>query len=137
MGAWGHEIFDNDAACDWEEKLLAGDDLRPVEEAFRDVLESGSGVDADDASQALAACETLAHMLGRPGLQEASLDALAEWVRNHKSLPYQILVPNALKVLERIESEDCHLWELWKEADELDKWLATVRDVRQRLEKSC
>lgn len=136
MGAWGHEIFDNDAACDWQDELLAGDNLRPIEKAFHAVLGSESVIDADDASQALAACETLAHMRGRPGLQEASLDALVEWVRNHDSLPYQALVPDALKVLKRIESDDCELKELWQKSGEFDKWLSTVRDVRNRLEKS-
>lgn len=136
MGAWGHEIFDNDAACDWEVKLLASDDLTPIEEAVHRVLRSESYVDSDDASQALAACETLAHLRGRPGLQEASLDAIVEWVKNHQSLSHQSLVPDALKAIELIESDECELKELWEDANELEKWLATVRDVRHRLEKS-
>lgn len=133
MGAWGHEIFDNDSACDWQEKLVASDDLSPIQEAFQRVLEADDYLEVDEASEALAACEVLAHLRGRPGIQEASIDDLAKWANDHKGLPHEQLTPIAQAVLDRIEADDSELKELWEETNDFDKWLATVEDVRRRL----
>ncbi|WDI44851.1 DUF4259 domain-containing protein [Bremerella sp. P1] len=133
MGAWGHEIFDNDAACDWLDSLLVRDDLSWIEIALEQVNQEGSDFDSDDASAALAACETLAYLRGRPGLHEASLDQLKQWADQHNHLNTDPLVPLATKVLARIHSDACPLNRLWQQAEQYDKWLATVEDVGRRI----
>ncbi len=134
MGAWGHEIFDNDAACDWQDRLLVGDDIAPIQDALQRVIDSAEGVNVDDASQALAACEALAHLRGRPGLQEAPLDALSAWANQHKEASTEVLVPLAKLALQRIVADDCELKQLWQTTDQFDPWLATVEDVGRRVE---
>ncbi|WP_158262396.1 MULTISPECIES: DUF4259 domain-containing protein [Pirellulaceae] len=136
MGAWGYEIFDNDSACDWQEDLLASDDIVPIQTALLRVTEAEDFVDLDEASQALAACEALAHLRGRPGLQEAPLDELSAWASQHKELPTGPLVPIAKLALERIKTDECELKQLWQDSDEFDKWLATVEDVSRRVEST-
>ncbi|MEW4454834.1 DUF4259 domain-containing protein [Bremerella sp. JC817] len=135
MGAWGHEIFDNDAACDWQDRLLRSDDLALIEESLSVVanVPEGETIDASDGSQMLAACEALAHLRGRPGLHEASMDALANWVQSHSHLATDTLVPVAQVALERVVSDDSELKQLWAEGDQLSLWLATVEDVSRRI----
>ncbi|RCS40592.1 DUF4259 domain-containing protein [Bremerella cremea] len=134
MGAWGYEIFDNDAACDWQVELFASDDLSPIQAPLQSVVESGDFIDSYSASEALAACEAIAHLRGRPGLQEAPLDDLSAWVSQHKHLPIAPLVPLAKQALQRIVSDECDLKRAWQETDDFDKWLATVEDVRSRID---
>jgi len=133
MGAWGHEIFDNDTACDWLDRLRAHDDISWIESTLEKVSQASGNIDADDASAALAACETLAHMRGRPGLHEASLDELQQWVDQHKHLDTDHLVPVAQQALARINSDDCQLKQLWQQAEQYEKWIATVEDVGRRI----
>ncbi|GAA4432374.1 DUF4259 domain-containing protein [Bremerella cremea] len=135
MGAWGHEIFDNDAACDWQDRLLRSDDLALIEESLSRVAHAPAGetINASDGSQMLAACEALAHLRGRPGLHEASIDALASWAQSHSHLATDSLVPVAQVALERVVSDDSELKQLWAEGNQLSLWLATVEDVSRRI----
>lgn len=133
MGAWGHEIFDNDAACDWLDSLLVRDDLSWIQVTLEQVNQSSDLCDADQASAALAACETLAHLRGRPGLHEASLDQLKRWVEQHKHLDTDPLVPSATQAIARISSDQCELNQLWQESEQYEKWMATVVDVGRRI----
>lgn len=134
MGAWGHEIFDNDAACDWLEGLLVRDDLSAIEQALDQINQTENDIDATAASAALAACETLAHLRGRPGLHEASLDQLKQWVDQHQHLNTDPLVPSAQQALARIQSVRCQLKQQWLQSDSCEKWAATVEDVARRID---
>jgi hypothetical protein len=68
MGAWGELAFDNDAANDWAYGLDDVDDLSLVESALQVIEAVGSGyLDQDIACNALAACEVLARLRGKPG----------------------------------------------------------------------
>lgn len=133
MGAWGQEIFDNDAACDWLESLLVRDDLAWIEQSLKQVNQAEGNIDAATASAALAACETLARLRGRPGLHEAPLDQLKQWTDEHKHLNTNDLVPLATQALARIQSDDCQLRQQWRQTDHYDQWLATVEDVARRI----
>ncbi|MEW4563540.1 DUF4259 domain-containing protein [Bremerella sp. JC770] len=133
MGAWGHEIFDNDAACDWLDSLIVRDDLSWIESALEKVSQTDGFFHATEASAALAACETLAHLRGNPGLHAASLDELKRWVEQHRHLNSDHLVPVASTALVRIESDDCELKLHWQQGEQFDKWIATVEDVGRRL----
>ncbi|MBA2114679.1 DUF4259 domain-containing protein [Bremerella alba] len=133
MGAWGHEIFDNDAACDWLDRLLLCDDLAWIETTLEQVNQADGFFYANEASAALAACETLAHLRGRPGLHEASLDELKTWVDRHRHLATDSLVPLAGQTLTRISSDDCELKLLWQQGDQYQLWVATVEDVGRRI----
>ncbi|PQO31397.1 hypothetical protein C5Y96_13745 [Blastopirellula marina] len=133
MGAWGHEIFDNDAACDWLDSLLVRDDLSSIELALDKVNQSADSIDTATASAALAACETLARLRGRPGLHEASLDQLKHWTDHHNHLDTDHLVPLAMQTLARIQADDCQLKQQWQQSENFEKWVATVEDVARRI----
>lgn len=135
MGAWGVLAFDNDDANDWAYDLEGADDLSLVESAFDTVEEADDYLEAPDASNALAACEVLARLNGKPGYKNAYTEKVDEWVAAHLQTPSPSLVSRANAAIDRILGENSELKELWAESDENSAWLASVEDLRQRLRK--
>jgi hypothetical protein len=85
MGTWGVRAFENDTACDWAYGLEGTEDLTHVEAALDQVLAAGEEyLDADVACDALAACEVLARLQGRPGYTSAHTEAVDQWVAARK-----------------------------------------------------
>ncbi|MGE3820890.1 MAG: DUF4259 domain-containing protein [Isosphaeraceae bacterium] len=133
MGAWGVLAFDNDTANDWAYDLEDVDDLSLVESALEEVEASeGDYLESDLASQALAACEVLARLQGRPGYTNAYTEKVDAWVASHPQVPSAELLARASTVMDRILGEDSELRELWEEG-EGDQWRASVEELRQRL----
>lgn len=61
MGAWSHEPFGNDTACDWAYGLDEQRDFSLADKAIQAVLDNGNDyLDSDLASEAIAAAEVLA-----------------------------------------------------------------------------
>lgn len=135
MGTWGALAFDNDDAADWAFELEVADDLSPVESAFDAVEESEDYLEAPDAANALAACEVLARLNGKPGYQNAFTEKVDEWVAAHPQSPPAALLKRANAVIDRILGEESELKELWAEGGQMDAWLAAVEDLRKRLRK--
>jgi hypothetical protein len=134
MGAWGVLAFDNDDANDWANDLNHVDDLSLVQAAFDSVAESEDYLEAPDAANALAACEVLARLLGNPGYQNSYTEEVDNWVASHPQSPPAALLVCANAVIDRILGSDSELKELWSESDENSNWLASVNDLRRRLE---
>ncbi|MCW8139838.1 MAG: DUF4259 domain-containing protein [Planctomycetota bacterium] len=135
MGAWGERAFDNDTACDWAYDLEERDDLSLVEEALAAVEAVGGDayLNADVACEALAACEVLARLAGRPGDQNADTESVDDWVAAHADLAVApALVARATTVIDRVLGERSELTELWDEGDGAP-WRATVDDLRRRV----
>lgn len=135
MGAWGVLAFDNDSACDWAYDLENARDLKLVEAALDKVMKSGSNyLDSEDACSALAACEVLARLGGRPGYKNPYTETVDTWVAaNHERIrPPAELLDRARKVIDRILGENSELPELWDEGDG-EEWRAGVADLRERL----
>ena len=60
MGAWSHEPFGNDTACDWVYDLLETEDFSLIESALDAVMENGDEyLNSDVASEAIAAIEVI------------------------------------------------------------------------------
>ena|SRR5438270_8386453 len=135
MGAWGVLAFDNDDANDWAYDLEKVDDLSLVESAFEAVVEAEDYLEAPDALNALAACEVLARLNGKPGYRNAYTGKVDEWVAAHPLTPRAELLGRADAVIDRILGENSELKELWSETDENGNWLASVKDLRRRLRK--
>ncbi|MGC4003604.1 MAG: DUF4259 domain-containing protein [Pirellulales bacterium] len=132
MGAWGVLAFDNDQACDWAGELIESDDLSPVEDAFDEVEENGAEyLDSDLACNALAACEVLARLQGRPGYTNAYTEDVDKWVAAHPHKPTPKLLKRAGKVMDRILGEDSEWLDLWSETGD-DDWCAAFDDLRKR-----
>src|SRR5579859_3768346 len=131
MGAWGALAFDNDEANDWAYDLDDATDLSIVAKAFAEV-ERGGYVEAPTASEALAACEVLARLKGRPGYTNAYTEKVDKWVAAHSMTPPPDLVSRGNAAIDRILGDDSELRELWADAGDED-WLAGVADLRARL----
>ncbi len=130
MGAWSHEPFGNDTACDWGYGLLEATDLSPVEAALDAVIENGEDyLDADLATEALAAIEVLAKLQGKGTQTDAYTKEIDQWVKRHAQKPTAELLAKAKQVIERIASADSELLELWEEGEEADAWKASLRQL--------
>lgn len=134
MGAWGILAFDNDDANDWAFGLDDVSDLSLVETAFEVVEDTDDYLEAPEASNALAACEVLARLQGRPGYKNAYTEKVDEWVAAHPLKPSAALLARANAVIDRILGDKSELRELWDDSPEDDKWLASVEELRQRLQ---
>lgn len=133
MGAWGPLAFDNDGANDWAYDLANIDNLTLVEGAFDAVDEAGADyLEQDAACNALAACEVLARLRGRPGHQNGYTEKVDRWVRAHAVRPSPELLARAEAVIDRILGPESELRELWEEGDAAP-WRAAVEDLRQRV----
>ncbi len=134
MGTWGHDTFDNDTACDWTYDLEECDDLSVIQEALGGVLDSNEDyLDSNEASQALAACETIARMRGNIGVRNPHTETVDQWAAAHKDLKTDTLLKTAHKVIDRILGEDSELPELWRDSDSYGDWQVAIEDLRSRL----
>ena len=134
MGAWSHESFGNDEACDWLADLREGSDLRPAEAAFDEVLTVGGGnLEARQAVEAIAAAEVLARILGRFGVRDAYSERIDAWVTQVRLKPSPDLISKARRALDRVLVVPSELMELWEEDGEPSDWRAAVNDLRGRI----
>jgi Domain of unknown function (DUF4259) len=131
MGAWGVLAFDNDDANDWAYGLEKTSDLSLVVSTFAQVDEEDY-LEAPAGSEALAACEVLARLLGRPGYQNAYTERVDQWVKQHPEKPSPALLGRASAVIDRVLADKSELRELWDEGDS-EEWLQAVEDLRGRV----
>lgn len=136
MGAWGHDTFDNDTACDWAYDLEECDDLSVIKDTLNRVLDCDEDyLDSDYGSEGLAACDVIARLRGNWGVRNPYTETVDQWVESHSRLKTDALVPIALRVIDRIVGEDSELAELWQDSESLDEWERAVADLRKRLSK--
>lgn len=127
MGAWSHEPFGNDSACDWSYELLESSDLSYVESALDKALAVGGAyLEAPDAEEAIAAIEVLAKLRGKGTQSDAYTEDIDEWVRRLGVSPPAPLLHKAQNVLKRIIASESELLELWQESEELAQWRASI-----------
>lgn len=131
MGAWDATSFGNDTANDWAYDLEGCDDLSHIETALQQVLDIGNDyLDADVASEAVAAAEVLAWVCGKPAPVNTYTEKIAAWVSSHPTKPSAATIQMALSVLYRIQGEQSELAELWEGDPE---WTDCMTDLRNRL----
>ncbi|MFZ6758019.1 DUF4259 domain-containing protein [Undibacterium sp. Ji50W] len=134
MGAWSHESFGNDTACDWLYGLEEEDDPGLIEDTLDTVLSAGDDdVDAGDASEAIAAAEAVARLQGNFGLRDVYSESLDEWVSKAKLKVSKALAEKAVKALDRIVTAPSELKELWEDSNNYKDWLAAVKELRGRI----
>lgn len=121
MGAWSHEPFGNDNACDWAEELAQSEGFTALRSAFDEVLgDHVDYVESDEGSVAIAAAEVLAKCLGRGTQNDAYTEKADAWVAAMAQSPDDSLRAYGVAALERViasESES-ELAELWEEGDD-------------------
>ena len=133
MGTWAVDTFGNDTACDWAGQFARAGTLEDVPLKLAEVLSSGDYLDADIATEALAACEVLARLQGRWGLRNAYSQDLDAWVLSHPIQPSADLIRKAVLAIDRILAEQSELAELWKDSPEGGAWRTSVEDLRRRV----
>ncbi len=128
MGAWGCNIFQNDAALDWLLELQETVGFSLVDNTFDVVMnQADSYLDVDDGSRGLAACEVIARLKGAGGVPVEQLD---EWVAKPRPVVDEERVARALAVIDRIVGSSSEVAELW---DGIPEWRAAVDDLRRRV----
>ena len=134
MGAWSHESFGNDTACDWAGDLQEGDDLAPVEAALDAVLAAGDDyLESPEACEAIAAAEVVARLQGHFGVRDAYSEGLDEWVARIGVAPSPELASKARRALARILVEPSELMELWEETEDAGAWRAAMNELLSRI----
>ncbi len=119
MGAWSHEPFGNDTACDWAYELDDATDLATIESALDAILdEELDYIDASDAEEAIAAIEVIAKLLGQGTQTDSYTERVDEWVQQVKLLPNTELVQKAKDAIAIILSEKSELVELWEDNED-------------------
>jgi hypothetical protein len=134
MGAWSHESFGNDDACDWLAQLEEQDDFSVVESAFDAVIDVGADyLEAPEACEAIAAAEVVARAQGNVGSQDDISQDIDAWLQRVKVKPSATVIAKARRALDRIQTEPSELMELWEESDDADAWRAAVKALAARV----
>lgn len=133
MGAWSHEPFGNDTACDWSYDLQKQKDLSLIAKAVDAVLEEQGYLEADTATEALAAVEVLAKLLGRGTQSDSYTEGVDEWVAQIQKTPDTGLLSKARAAIDRVLGSESELKELWEESDETELWKESVLQLRAAL----
>jgi hemerythrin superfamily protein len=135
MGAWSHEPFGNDTACDWAYDLESITDYSLITDTLQQVIdEADEYIDADVASEAIAAIEVLAKTLGKGTQSDSYTENVEAWVKDMATQPSAELLQLALTVLEVVQQENSELNDLWAETEEnYTPWINTLNQLKQQL----
>ncbi len=134
MGAWSHESFGNDDACDWASELESANDLEFIASTLDAVLATGNDyLEAPVASQAVAAAEAVARLQGHFGTRDSYSQSVDEWVAKVRLAPPQALARKAHEVLDRILEEPSELLDLWQEGGDGAAWIDAIKSLRARI----
>jgi hypothetical protein len=151
MGAWDAGSFQNDTALDWAGGLSENGDVATVRSALARVLEERRSerptfigrlfrrrpvdpyLEADVASEGLAAAEIVAFWLGHP--DQHFPDYLREWAGRHSDALSPEFISLARKAVFAIKTKS-ELKDLWEEGNGIvaSKWHAAIADLEQRLQ---
>ena len=133
MGAWSHESFGNDTAADWAYGLAECKDMAYIESAIDAVLSEEDYLDSDIASEAVAAIEVVAKMLGKGTQADAYTENADIWVAAMTVPPSAELRAKAVRALDRITADESELAELWSDTHDSDGWSATLATLRKAM----
>jgi Domain of unknown function (DUF4259) len=94
-----------------------------------------AAIEAAEGVCALAAADVVARLVSGRGEDSAYCEDVVAWVAANAATPSPSLVAKAKLVVELVRGADSELAELWSDdAETLADWLATLTDVRQRLD---
>jgi hypothetical protein len=132
MGAWSHEPFGNDDANDWAYGLEGSKDLELIEETLDKALAADEYLEAPAASEAIAAVEVVAKLLGNGTQSDAYTEKVDEWVKAVAVRPSPSLLAKAKQVLSRVQDENSELRELWEEAGSTE-WENSIKVLHRAI----
>ena len=135
MGAWGPGHFENDAALDWLYDF-GENDFRLIDRTLSGVaaMVEADELDADEASEVLAAAECVAAAAGFP--MDDPPEELAEWLADNS--PIQVkpaYIEMARKAVTRVLTQS-ELRDEWLGSEEFGGWETAVRHLQARLNQA-
>ncbi len=131
IGAWSDEPFGNDTASNWAWELDGQDEWQVVQDALNEAVQSPDFVDADIASNAIAAAETVAHGLGRPTQNDAHTESVVSFSAR-ASKPSEAILQLAVAGLTAATGPASELTELWAEGGEAE-WMQANSRIMEAL----
>ncbi|SHM12591.1 DUF4259 domain-containing protein [Hymenobacter psychrotolerans] len=132
MGTWDYYNFDNDAAADFAEEFLEAPNEAVLYEALATAGEEEGTLEAAVASEALAAAEIVAAILGRPAqnIPPGLLPAIARLDAGASEDLRELAETAVAAVLENSE-----LQEEWAGRSDYANWQALQQDLLERLKE--
>jgi hypothetical protein len=134
MPGWGTGSFENEEAQSFlgQLKSLGIEDLRPI---LVRAADQEDYIEAPESSTAIAAAEVVAALLAA-AKDETSSPAMprkiVDWAGENKVAVPPDLVDLARRAVERVRTNS-ELKDLWLEAEGLNEWSASLRDLESRL----
>ncbi|TGE28532.1 DUF4259 domain-containing protein [Hymenobacter metallicola] len=130
MGTWGYYNFDNDAAADFAEDFRDNHTEAVLYEALATAAEEEGPLEAHEASEALAAAEIVAAILGKPA-QEFPVDLIPVIVKLDAS-ESEDLRELAIEAVEAVVRKSA-LQEQWAAKDDYQNWQQLQQGLLERL----
>jgi rubrerythrin len=130
MATWDYHNFDNDSAADFAEDFRKRPNEAVLYEALATAAEEEGVIEAAEASQALAAAELVAAIIGKPaadmpvGLLPAVTQLDADGNEDLQELAYDAVEA----VLNNSE-----LQETWAKSEDYDSWQQLQQNLLERL----
>jgi Domain of unknown function (DUF4259) len=129
-GAWGHRSFENDDALDWVTDDLKSAPQRAINDAIATIIRSKGYLEAPQCSIAIAACEVIAAVQGRPSSDLP--EDVAAAVKTLGSKQSETLRRDARDALDKILAKS-ELRDLWEESKHFEEWKKSVAELKSRL----
>jgi len=128
VGAWSHEPFGNDSACDWAYKLEESSDLSLIEDTLNVVIDSDAAYLGLIASVvAIGAIEVLAKLKGKGTQTDAYTEKIDKWVSKMNQKPAENTINKAIAVLDIVLAENSKLVEFWNGQEE---WFSAINNLK-------
>lgn len=136
MGMWGLGPFENDEALDWMERLIEGDEAKPIYEAAEAVAGAppDTYIDSPDEWTALAAISLVVAKFS--SLSDGIPEDAISWVNSHDIGSKEGLIQLSLLALSRIIAGFEAKRQDWVDPADAQLWLSnlhalerTVRDL--------
>ncbi|MBD2716690.1 DUF4259 domain-containing protein [Microvirga sp. STR05] len=130
MGTWDYYNFDNDSAADFAEEFLENPNEAVLYEALATAAEEEGHLEAGAASEALAAAEIVAAILGRPAsdIPPGLLPAVAHLDAGDSEDLRELAEAAVTVVLEKSE-----LQEEWAGRSDYANWQSLQQNLLARL----
>lgn len=90
-------------------------------------------LEADLGAEVHAYAAVLDHWVNKTPLDATGVEGLADWLNEDRKTPDAATLKAARRALQRLQTEDSELRELWEETDEYDTWRREVKELRERL----
>ena len=133
MGAWSHEPFGNDTACDWAYELDDVQDLTVIESALDMALASADYLEAPEGEEALAAIEVVAKLMGQGTQNDTYTEGVDAWVQKNAVKPDEKLLEKCSQILHLLCSDRSELMALWAGDS---NWVGTVKQLMNQVSES-